>query len=379
MVVNDEIITNDNQPEVIQPPEVKKSHLISIEENSTNSNDNQLEVIVPIGIVNSPSIPRVSNNDKNSSPGSIDSAKITTYHQPQITPQISCSSKDELTCNAKKASVFEPHTCEDCLKKDAEIVNLKKRIINLEFLYDSLSDLYERQNSDLFKDKEIKLLKVGFQLAIVEAIHTLNSPTQPRIPHLADTSANIHYQNSSVHQASASVLPSSEFSQGIKKVTQPNHTDLASTEDNLLLKSSVNDTSLKSDNAVELTSGNSYTMQSNIQKNELNDFTRNQPNVCFNFLDSRCISSNCKYLHICKFYVFSRCTNNLCKYPHVDICKKFSSGRCFGCTKAHIESPIKGRSRLHKTGLPRSHLNPAKFTKHFKSCNFAHVSSDAGG
>ena len=120
-------------------------------------------------------------------------------------------------------------------------------------------------------------------------------------------------------------------------------------------------------------------MQSNIQKNELNDFTRNKPNVCFNFLDSRCISNNCKYLHICKFFVFSRCTNNLCKYPHVDICKKFSSGRCFGCTKAHIESPIKGRSRLHKTGLPRSHLNPAKSTKHFKSCNFAHVSSDAGG
>ena len=48
MVVNDEIITNDNQPEVIQPPEVKKSHLISIEENSTNSNDNQLELIFPI-------------------------------------------------------------------------------------------------------------------------------------------------------------------------------------------------------------------------------------------------------------------------------------------------------------------------------------------
>ena len=57
MVVNDEINTNDNQPEVIQPPEVKKPHLISIEENSTNSKDNQLEVIVPIGIVNSPSVP----------------------------------------------------------------------------------------------------------------------------------------------------------------------------------------------------------------------------------------------------------------------------------------------------------------------------------
>ena len=149
--------------------------------------------------------------------------------------------------------MFEPHTCEDCLKKYAEIVNLKKRIINHEFLYNGLSDLYESQNSDLFKDKEIKLLKVGFQLAIVEAIHTLNSPTPPRIPHLADTSANIHYQNLSVHQASASVLPSSEFSQGIKKVMQPNQTDLVSTEDNLLLKSSVNDTSLKSDNAVELT------------------------------------------------------------------------------------------------------------------------------
>jgi len=44
MVVNDEIITNDNQPEVIQPPEIKKPHLISIEENSTNSKDNQLVV-----------------------------------------------------------------------------------------------------------------------------------------------------------------------------------------------------------------------------------------------------------------------------------------------------------------------------------------------
>ncbi|XP_065570322.1 neither inactivation nor afterpotential protein C-like [Artemia franciscana] len=101
MVVNDEIITNDNQPEVIQPPEIKKSHLISIEENSTNSTDNQLEVIVPISIVNSPFIPLVPKNDKNSSPGSIDSAKITTYHQPQITPQISCSSKDELTFKYK--------------------------------------------------------------------------------------------------------------------------------------------------------------------------------------------------------------------------------------------------------------------------------------
>jgi len=111
MVVNDKIITNNNQPEVIQPPEVKKSHLISIEENSTNSNYNQLEVIIPIGIVNSLFMPRVLNNDKNSSPGSINSAKITTYHQPQITPQISCFSKVELTCNAKKASVFEPHTC----------------------------------------------------------------------------------------------------------------------------------------------------------------------------------------------------------------------------------------------------------------------------
>ena len=53
--------------------------------------------------------------------------------------------------------MFEPRTCEDCLQKDEEIVNLKKRIINLELLYDSLSDLYERQNSDLFKDKEIKI------------------------------------------------------------------------------------------------------------------------------------------------------------------------------------------------------------------------------
>ena len=187
MVVNDEINTIDNQPEVIQLLEVKKSHLISAEGNSTNSNGNLLEVIVPIGIVNPPSVP--------CSPGSIDSAKITTYHQPQITPQISCSSKDELTCNAKTASVLELHTCEDCLKKETEIVNLKKPIINLEFLYDSLSDLYERQNSDLFKDKEIKMLKVGFQLAIVEAIHTLNSPTPPRVPLLADTSAlNIHDQ-----------------------------------------------------------------------------------------------------------------------------------------------------------------------------------------
>jgi len=117
MVVNDEINVINNQPEVVQPLEAVKSHLISDEENSTNSNDNQLEAIVPIGIVNSPKIPCVSNNDNCSSPGSIDPPKLTTYHQSQITPQISCSSKDELTRNAKTASLFEPHTCEDYIKK----------------------------------------------------------------------------------------------------------------------------------------------------------------------------------------------------------------------------------------------------------------------
>jgi len=82
MVVNNEINTIDSQPEVNQQLEIEKPHLISIEENSTNSNDNRLEVVVPIGIVNSPSTTCVSNNDKNSSPGSIDSAK--KYHLPSI-------------------------------------------------------------------------------------------------------------------------------------------------------------------------------------------------------------------------------------------------------------------------------------------------------
>ena len=76
------------------------------------------------------------------------------------------------------------------------------------------------------------------------------------------------------------------------------------------------------------------------------------------------MSSNCKYLHICKFHVFSRCTNNLCKYHHVDICKQFC-GRCFDCAKHHIKLPIKSRSRFHKTGLPRGHLNSANPTKYF--------------
>ena len=40
MVVNYEINTIDNQPEVIQPLEVEKSHLISIEENSTKILEN---------------------------------------------------------------------------------------------------------------------------------------------------------------------------------------------------------------------------------------------------------------------------------------------------------------------------------------------------
>ena len=129
MVANDKINTIDNQPELFQPVEAEKSHLILNEENHSNdtlfnSNDNLLEVIVQIDNVNSPSIPCVSNNDKNSSPGSIDSVKITTYHQSQIIPQISCPSKDELTRNTKKASVFESHTCEDCIQNDAGIVNL---------------------------------------------------------------------------------------------------------------------------------------------------------------------------------------------------------------------------------------------------------------
>ena len=151
MVVNDKINTIDNQSEVIQPVEAEKSHLIPNEENHSNdrpfnSNDNLFEVIVPIDIVNSPSVPCVSNNDKNSSPGSIDSVKITTYHQSQIIPQISCPSKDELTRYTKTASVFESHACEDCIQNDAGIVNLKKQIINLEFLNDSLSDSYECLN-----------------------------------------------------------------------------------------------------------------------------------------------------------------------------------------------------------------------------------------
>ena len=66
-----------------------KTHLISNEENSSISSDNQLEVVIPIGILDSLSVPCVSSNDNNSSPGSIDSAKITTYRQSQFTPQIS--------------------------------------------------------------------------------------------------------------------------------------------------------------------------------------------------------------------------------------------------------------------------------------------------
>ena len=89
MVANDKINTIDNQPELIQPVEAEKSHLIPNEQNHSNdslfnSNDNPLEVIVPIHGVNSPSVLCVSNNDKNSSPGSIDSVKITTYHQPKL-------------------------------------------------------------------------------------------------------------------------------------------------------------------------------------------------------------------------------------------------------------------------------------------------------
>ena len=136
----------------------------------------------------------------------------------------------------------------------------------------------------LFKEKEIKMLKVGFQLLIVEAIHALQSPTPPRVPLLADTSApNIHYQNSSscikttvkplepikvtkCNQAGACEFPSLGFLKVIKKVTDTNPTDLVLTEDNLFLKSSVNDTSLNSDNAVELASRNSHPKQSNIQK-----------------------------------------------------------------------------------------------------------------
>ena len=367
MVENDVINTIDNKPEVVQPIEAVKSPVISDEENSSISNENQLEMIVRSGITNSPTIPCASSNVNNSSDGSIDSTKITTAHHSQISPQIYGSSKGESASIAETASVFEPHTCEDCIKKDAEIVNLRKRITNLEFLYDSLSDLYERQKSDLFKDNEIKMLKVGFQLAIVDAIHALKSPTSPSVSPSADTSnPNMHYPNSSscvktvkpfesenvtiCNQASASELPSSEFFQGIKKVTQTNPSDLVLTEDNLFLKSSGNDTSLKIDNDVELTSGNYHPMQSYIQKNEFSDLKCNQPNVCFRFLDSRCMSSNCKYLHICKFHVFSRCMNNFCKYPHVDICKRFSSGRCFGCAKHHIKLPIKSRSRFHKTG-----------------------------
>ena len=99
-------------------------------------------MIVPIGILTSPTVLCISSNDNKSSPGSIDSEKITTYHQSQITPQISCSSKDELTRKAKTASIFELHTREDC-QKNTEIFHLKKWIINPEFLYDSLSGLYE--------------------------------------------------------------------------------------------------------------------------------------------------------------------------------------------------------------------------------------------
>ena len=69
----------------------------------------------------------------------------------------------------------------------------------------------------------------------------------------------------------------------IKKVTQTNPSDPVLTEDNLFLKSSGNDTSLKIDNDVELTSGNYHPMQSYIQKNEFSDLKCDQPNVCFGF------------------------------------------------------------------------------------------------
>ena len=134
--------------------------------------------------------------------------------------------------------------------------------------------VFTSTRSDLFKDNEIKMLKFGFQLTIVDALHAIKSKTPPRVYLLADTSApNIHYQNSSsciktavkpfepenvikCNQASASEIPSSEFSQGFKKVTQTNPTDLVLTEDNLFLKSSVNDTPLKTDNEVKLASVN---------------------------------------------------------------------------------------------------------------------------
>ena len=62
MVATDKINTIDNQPELIQPVEAEKSHLIPNEENQSNdspfnSNDNPLEEIVPIDSVNSPSVP----------------------------------------------------------------------------------------------------------------------------------------------------------------------------------------------------------------------------------------------------------------------------------------------------------------------------------
>lgn len=86
MVENDVINTIDNKPEVVQPIEAVKSPVISDEENSSISNENQLEIIVRSGITNSPTIPCASSNVNNSSDGSIDSAKITTTHQSQITP-----------------------------------------------------------------------------------------------------------------------------------------------------------------------------------------------------------------------------------------------------------------------------------------------------
>jgi len=74
-------------------------------------------VIFPNSIVNFPTVPCLLSNGNNNYPGLIDSAKITTHHQSEITPQIPFSSKDELACNAKPASVFLPHICEDCLKE----------------------------------------------------------------------------------------------------------------------------------------------------------------------------------------------------------------------------------------------------------------------
>jgi hypothetical protein len=72
----------------------------------------------------------------------------------------------------------------------------------------------------------------------------------------------------------------------IQKVTQTIPSDLVLTEDNLFLKSSGNDTSLKIENDVKLTSSYSHPKQSIYSKNEFSDLKCNQPNVCFRFLDS---------------------------------------------------------------------------------------------